>query len=400
MSAFSVGSGTYVKNAADSLFDLLGNMPKNEVIRDNFIKAYKIVNDPQYRWVVVSVSGGSDSDLLVDIITKVDVFHKALYVFCDTGLELKATKEHLDYLEARYGITIIRKKAVKPIPTCCKEYGQPFLSKNVSTMIERLQKYDFQWEDEDFYTLLQKYCVVASEQKAVELECKAGLKRKQRHRVGKWTKIDGVWYRNCVQALRWWSNACGDGSRFNIERYAYLKDFIIQNNGVPFKVSNKCCLWAKKRVIKTYFKELKKGLKKGERILSIVGTRKAEGGARSTAYKNCYSVKEGVVDEYRPVFFYSNKDKSCYNEFFQIQNSAAYTEYKMPRTGCCCCPYALGLEAEKEVVKEYEPNLYKAVENVFGDSYRFKEEYYSYRKLKKSSTAPLLSTGELFNLYK
>ena len=39
----------------------------------------------------------------------------------------------------RYGVTIHRVRAEKPIPVCCKIYGQPFISKQVSEWIERLQ---------------------------------------------------------------------------------------------------------------------------------------------------------------------------------------------------------------------------------------------------------------------
>ena len=72
-------------------------------------------------------------------------------------MEYQATKEHLDFIEQKYGITIERVKPDKPIPTCVKEYGVPFLSKYVSEQMMRLQAHHFQWEDEPLEVLLQKY---------------------------------------------------------------------------------------------------------------------------------------------------------------------------------------------------------------------------------------------------
>ena len=48
----------------------------------------------QYNNIVVSVSGGSDSDIMVDMFTKCDPDKKVKYVFFDTGLEFQATKKN------------------------------------------------------------------------------------------------------------------------------------------------------------------------------------------------------------------------------------------------------------------------------------------------------------------
>ena len=72
-------------------------------------------------------------------------------------MEFEATKEHLIYLEKRYHVQIDRRDAFLSIPDCCKSFGQPFLSKQVSDNMERLQQHGFQWEDEPFEVLIQKY---------------------------------------------------------------------------------------------------------------------------------------------------------------------------------------------------------------------------------------------------
>lgn len=88
-----------------------------------------IRNSIEYNNIVCSISGGADSDVMLDIIYKCDKNNKVTYVWFDTGLEYKATKDHLIYLEKKYCIQIEKYRAKKPIPSCCKEYGQPFLSK-------------------------------------------------------------------------------------------------------------------------------------------------------------------------------------------------------------------------------------------------------------------------------
>ena len=102
---------------------------KNFAIIDGYAKAVSVLS--RSHTLLCSISGGSDSDIVLDVIHNVDEKKKVRYFWIDTGLEYRATKEHLDDLEKKYGIKIERIKACKPIPVCCKEYGQPFLSKYV-----------------------------------------------------------------------------------------------------------------------------------------------------------------------------------------------------------------------------------------------------------------------------
>lgn len=127
--------------------ELLDTCPANKTICDNMIRAWSIINRTDYKKILCSISGGADSDVMLDIIWKCDIHNKVDYVWFDTGLEYQATKDHLKYLESKYGIEIIRQKAIKAIPLSCKIYGQPFMSKYVSEMMYRLQSHGFQWEE-------------------------------------------------------------------------------------------------------------------------------------------------------------------------------------------------------------------------------------------------------------
>lgn len=317
--------------------ELLENCPKNQTIGDNLIRAWSKINDSKYDKIVCTISGGSDSDVMLDIIWKCDKDSKVDYVWFDTGLEYQATKDQLKYLEEKYGISIARYKAIKPIPSTCKHFGQPFLSKYVSEMIQRLQRHDFKWEDREFEDLYREYP-------------------------------------KCKVALQWWCN-CNISDRFNISRNKYLKEFMIANPPT-FKISNKCCKYAKKDVVHKLIKD-------NEYDLEVNGVRRSEGGIRDVMYKNCFDNNDDY-DRYRPLFWYTNPDKKQYKDCYGVEYSKCYTEYGLSRTGCVGCPYGKDFEFELEVVKKYEPKLYKAVNNIFGDSYEYTRKYNKFREEQKT----------------
>ena len=71
-------------------------IPQNLEIYNSFLVTRKKFEDNGK--ILCSVSGGSDSDIMVDLFCKFNK-DKVTFVFFDTGLEYKATKEHLKYLE-------------------------------------------------------------------------------------------------------------------------------------------------------------------------------------------------------------------------------------------------------------------------------------------------------------
>ena len=87
--------------------------------------------------------------MMLDLLLRCGAKEKTDFIFFNTGLEYAATHEHLEFLEKKYDIKIQRRPAIKSIPTCIREYGYPFWSKFVSEMIYRLQRHNFQWEDEN-----------------------------------------------------------------------------------------------------------------------------------------------------------------------------------------------------------------------------------------------------------
>lgn len=315
------------------LFSIIGNKPVTMPIADALIITNNKINSPLYENIVVSVSGGSDSDVMLDMITKVDRGKRVRYIFFDTGVEYQATKNHLDYLESKYNITIERLKALKPVPLAVKNYGVPFHSKLVSEMLSRMQRHGFQWEDEPYEVLIKKYPKMSS-------------------------------------SLKWWCNAYPDGSRFNIKRDKYLKEFIM-SNPPTFPISKKCCDGAKKNTAKRFDAENNIDLK-------CIGIRQAEGGIRAFAYKNCFTPGD-THDNYRPIFWFTDKDKEIYKECFELTFSDCYEVWGMTRTGCAGCPFNSKHAEELEIIKKYEPKLYKACINIFGDAYNYEKKYREFK---------------------
>lgn len=317
----------------------VNNIPDNLEIYESFVVANSKLGRYDENKIMVSISGGADSDIMLDLIHKINP--NVHFVFFDTGIEYTATKEHLKYLEQKYNIKIEIEKAVQPVPLGCRKHGQPFVSKYASEMIERLQRHNFKWENEDFETLYKRYP-----------KCKA--------------------------ALRWWCNEFDKDerghSKFNISYNKHLKEFMIENPPT-FKISNKCCKGAKKDVAKKYKID-------NDIQLSLVGVRKAEGGARSSL-PNCFTAKSDAADEYRPIFWYKNDNKKIYEEYYNIKHSRCYSEYGLDRTGCAGCPFGKNFEKELEVIEKYEPKLLNAVNKIFGDSYEYTRKYKEFAKQKE-----------------
>lgn len=279
---------------------------------------------------------------MLDLLDKCDPDKKIKYIWFDTGLEYQATKDHLKYLEQEYGIEIERIKPIKPIPLCVKECGVPFLNKRVSGHIECLQSRGFDWTDRPYEELIQQYP-------------------------------------RTIDSLKWWCNKKPDfnngrPSTFNIAFNKYLKEFLM---AYPpnFKISNKCCKYAKKDVVKKYNKE-------NDIDLDCMGIRRSEGGQRRNI-TTCFTVNDDKYDVFRPILWYNDPDKDYYKSHFGIVYSDCYEKYGMTRTGCCGCPYSQTLDKDFEILQTYEPKLYKACLNIFGESYEYTRKYREFQKMMK-----------------
>lgn len=303
--------------------------------------AYYLSN---HKSISVAVSGGSDSDIIVHIIATHfrEYLPKVHFVFANTGIEYRATLDHLDYLREHYNIQIDEVRGM-PIPVAAKKYGVPFLSKQTSEYLGRLIKHNFSYKDMPLWALLPKYP-------------------------------------KCKVALRWWDNDWGEKSRFNISWNKYLKEFLMWEKP-SCQVSAECCRVAKKEPLMRYQKEKKCDL-------YITGERKAEGGARAGRHSNCFEKSHGL-DHYMPLWFWDNDTKEWYALHEKIRHSDCYEVYGLKRTGCVGCPFGKDVFNELKIMQKYEPKCYKLCMNVFGESYELTKKYREFVACEKQEQRSL-----------
>lgn len=303
-------------------------------IMDSARKTSKYLRD--HESISCSVSGGSDSDIVIDLLESLRPCGKTInYVFFDTGIEYDATKRHLDYLEDRYGIKITRRKGKLQCPQACQKFGVPFISKTISEYIYRLQSHNFGWEDKPFDELCKKYP-------------------------------------NCKSALKWWCNAWGEKSNFNIRNNRNLKEFIMMYPP-NFRISKKCCEYGKVAVARSIQSQ-------AETDLVVMGLRKSEGGQRATSHTSCFTQNLDKPNIFLPVFFWDDDVKSEYKTMQKIVYSDCYEVWGMKRTGCAGCPFGSRFEEELSLIDRYEPNLSRAVHHIFEKSYGYTRAYKNFKR--------------------
>lgn len=100
----------------------------------------------QHPNAICSYSGGSDSDILIDLIERTrkmfnaacgcEVLKPVKYVFFNTGLEMQATKDHVKATAEKYGVEIEECRPKINIVKSAREHGIPFVSKIMSAGLE------------------------------------------------------------------------------------------------------------------------------------------------------------------------------------------------------------------------------------------------------------------------
>lgn len=313
----------------------------------------------QYPNAICSYSGGSDSDIMLHLIESVRKMFNLppiQYCFFNTGLEMEATKRHVREMEKLYGVTITEHRPKKNIVRATREHGLPFISKIVSSGLEGIQKKNIP------LSIAAEYAN-AEDKKAKRAELKER-------------------YPKCESAINFLCccNSAGEPRpdiQLVINSSKYLLDFIIENP-IPFKVSNKCCDYCKKQVAHKAQKSFD---------MAITGERRAEGGMRSVPRKDnttmCFSETADGKYRLRPLFYVTDADKQWYKDYYGIRYSDAYEVYGLKRTGCCGCPISATAVEDLEKIRPFEPNLVKAAWNVFGDSYRYRQQYNEYKALRR-----------------
>ncbi len=308
---------------------------------------------------ICSYSGGSDSDIMIDLIERTREMISLTpidYVFFNTGLEMKATKDHVKATAEKYCVEIKECRPNVNIVQAARTYGIPFVSKIMSAGLSEWQKKGIPLSIADEYDQAED----------------KGAKRKELKE--RYPKCESVINFLCC------CNSAGEprpNIQLVINSSKYMRDFI--NEYPPdFKISAKCCDYCKKQVAHRVQKDYD---------MIITGERRDEGGMRSVPRKDnttlCFTETADGQYRLRPLFYVTDKDKAWYKERYGIKYSDAYEVYGLTRTGCCGCPISHKAVDDLEKIRKFEPNVVKAAWNIFGKSYEYRMKYNEYKQMRR-----------------
>lgn len=317
---------------------------------------------------ICSYSGGADSDILIHLIESTRELFPSLqpvkYVFFNTGLEMRAIKDHVKETSEKYDVEIEERRPKINIVTASRKYGIPFVSKIMSSGLSEWQKKGIPLSIADEYE---------------QAEDKAAKRKELKER-----------YPKCESLINFLCCCNKDGEpRPNIQLVInsskYMRDFIGEYPP-DFKISAKCCDYCKKQVAHEAQKDYD---------MIITGERRAEGGMRSVPRgvdfslnpnnTMCFYETSDKQFRFRPLYYVTDADKAWYKEYYGIRYSDAYEVYGLTRTGCCGCPISYKAVDDLEKIRPYEPNVVKAAWNIFGASYEYRAKYNTYKAQRNSA---------------
>ena len=249
---------------------------------------------------ICSYSGGADSDILIDLIERTrTVFNlpPVHYAFFNTGLEMKATKDHVRAISKKYGVEIVEHYPKINIVMSARKYGIPFVSKIMSAGLS-------EWQKKEIPLSIAEEYEQAKDKSAKRKELKE-----------RYPKCESVINFLCC------CNSAGE-PRQNIQLVInsskYMRDFISEYPP-DFQISAQCCDFCKKQVAHMVQKEYD---------MIITGERRDEGGMRSVPRKDntalCFTETSSGQYRLRPLYYVSDKDKTWYKELYGIRYSDAY----------------------------------------------------------------------------
>lgn len=266
----------------------------------------------------VSFSGGKDSTVILALIKMCEEIYTLPpdaipAVFCNTGIELGATVEFVQWVKDNYysNVQIIRPDPKKPFDWIIKNCGKPIKSKMKSEELHR-------WHA-------------------------TGNEKSLRHLIDTDNKLSKTKIAN--------------------------KDLHLIHPDFDINASQKCCMYLKKKPFEKYNKDT--GIKG-----FITGLRSGEGGARQFQadgrIKNggslCTTMRGNLINKL-PIIDWTDKDIEDFIDENNIPLSKAYTEQGYERTGCFLCPYSLHLGDNLIKLHKYEPLRYKAAMHWLKDVY-------------------------------
>lgn len=108
------------------------------------------------------------------------------YVFFNTGLEMKATRDHVKYVAEKYGVEIEERRPEINIVRATRKYGIPFVSKIMSGGLSEWQKKGVPLSIADEYD---------------QAEDKAAKRKELKERYVEYCNVESVYYDNAETVL-------------------------------------------------------------------------------------------------------------------------------------------------------------------------------------------------------
>lgn len=314
----------------------------------------------QHPKAICSYSGGSDSDIMINLIERTRELFPSLppvkYVFFNTGLEMKATKDQVKAAAAKYGVEIEERRPKIGIVQAARTYGIPFVSKIMSAGLSEWQK---------------KGVPLSIAEEYEQAEDKPAKRRELKERYPKCETL--INFLCCC-------NSAGEprpNIQLVINSSKYMRDFIGEFPP-DFRISAKCCNYCKKQLAHSVQKDYE---------MIITGERRAEGGMRSVPRKDCTTMCFTETSDgqfrFKPLYYVTDADKEWYRKRYGVTYSDAYEVYGLTRTGCCGCPISYKAVDDLEKIRPFEPNVVKAAWNIFGASYEYRAKYIAYKEKRR-----------------
>ena len=269
----------------------------------HIIQAKKRITDLCYKTtgdVYASFSGGKDSTIILELLKQCGLEGQVKAIFCDTGIELKATKDFVQWVSEHWYKNVEIIKPEFSFAETIKKHGKPALSKLKSKCIRTYQK---------------------------DPSCKTSAYLFNR-----------------------------TGTKFALADKNM--HFIHPDFGI--KISEHCCREMKKKPFAKYAKEHGiSGYFTGMRM-SEGGAREFSYHRKKETGNVCTTIKANGLVEKSPIIDWSDEMCDWFIREFNVPLSKAYTEYGYSRTGCFLCPYNRNLKQDLETLKVFEPPAYKA----------------------------------------
>lgn len=282
-------------------------MTENEfLLEDRLTKIRSVIGKYGEENFYISFSGGKDSTVLSALIDMALPENKIPRVYANTGIEYRLIVDFVERERVKpHSWELVMLKPSIPIKPMLEQKGYPFKSKEHAKWVDMYQR-------NGHTQSIENYIEGANKDKDL--------------------------YRPCPKKLR----------------YQFKDDFNI-------RISDKCCTYMKE-------KPLDEWAKQNHKIYGISGIMRSEGGRRMSA--QCLAFHGDKLKSFQPLSPVTKEWEEWFIDAYDVDICEIYREpYKLQRTGCKGCPFALHLQDELDTMQKFFPKERKQCEIIWKPIY-------------------------------